>query len=166
MNVEHISLGKNVQVDISSSINNISLGDGTKVAHSCRAFGNPEHILKIGMGCYFGPFCLIDGFNAQVEIGNYVSFSQNVNLMSGSGPNASEKMQRIFPIKREKVSIGDHCWVGASVIIMPGVSLGKHCVVAANSFVNQSFPDYSIIGGSPAKLLRVLSQEEIAKLND
>jgi acetyltransferase-like isoleucine patch superfamily enzyme len=86
--------------------------------------------------------------------------------MSGSGPNASEVMQRIFPILKGEVSLGDHTWIGASVVIMPNVSLGKYCVVAANSFVNKSFPDYSIIGGSPAKLIRTLTQEEIKKLHE
>jgi galactoside O-acetyltransferase len=47
---------------------------------------------------------------------------------------------------------------------MPGVFLGDFCVVAANSFVNKSFEAYSIIGGSPAVLIRKLTNIEIMKL--
>lgn len=54
----------------------------------------------------------------------------------------------------EPVMIGDGSWLGINVCILAGVSLGTHCVVAANSVVTSSFPDYSVIGGAPARLLR------------
>lgn len=166
MITSNINLGKNVSINPSASVNNVSIGDDTKVAGNVKVFGSPSFPLQVGNNCYFGPNTLVEGHNAQVTIGNHVSFAQNINLMSGSGPNASEVMQRIFPILKGEVSIGDHTWIGASAVIMPNVSLGKYCVVAANSFVSKSFPDYSIIGGSPAKLIRTLTQEEIKKLHE
>lgn len=161
MKTSNITLGKDVWIDPSSNINNLRIGDNTKIAAKVTVFGAEQHPLEIGTHCYIGPNCIIEGYNAQVKIGHHVSFAQNINLMSGSGPNASEKMQRIFPIKKGKVSIGDHTWIGASAIIMPNLSIGRFCIVAANSFVNQSFEDYSIIGGSPARLIRFLTEEEI-----
>lgn len=162
----NIDLGINISIDTDASINNVKIGDNTKIAAGVRVFGSPEHQLLVGEGCYFGPNTIVEGYNAQVTIGNHVSFAQNINLMSGSGPNASETMQRIFPILKGEVHLGDHTWIGASVVIMPNVTLGKFCIVAANSFVNKSFPDYSIIGGSPAKLIRILTKEEIEKLHE
>ncbi|WP_445454315.1 acyltransferase [Flavobacterium sp. 25HG05S-40] len=161
----NITLGKEVSIEKDASINNVTIGDGTKIASCVRVFGSPEHILEVGEGCYFGLNTIVEGYNARVTIGNQVSFAQNVNLMSGSGPNASKVMQQLFPIEKGPVSIDDHSWIGASAIIMPNVSIGKYCIVAANSFVNQSFPDYSIIGGTPAKLLRTLTQTEIDNLH-
>ena len=161
----NIFLGKNISIEKDASINNVNIGDNTKIAGGVRVFGAPDRILKVGNGCYFGLNSIIEGFNAQVIIGNFVSFAQNVNLMSGSGPNASEVLQRIFPVTKGPVTIGDHSWIGASVIIMPNVTLGNYCTVAANSFVNTSFPDYSIIGGTPAKLIRTLTQNEIEILH-
>ncbi|MCZ8330810.1 MAG: DapH/DapD/GlmU-related protein [Flavobacterium sp.] len=166
MITSNINLGQNVSIDTTASVNNVTIGDNTKIAANVKVFGSPSFPLQVGNNCYFGPNTLVEGYNAQVIIGNYVSFAQNINIMSGSGPNASEVMQRIFPILKGEVSLGDHTWIGASVVIMPNVSLGKYCVVAANSFVNKSFPDYSIIGGSPAKLIRTLTQEEIKKLHE
>ena len=165
MILSNIDLGKDVSIEKDASINNVRIGDLTKVASGVRIFGSAQHILEVGESCYFGLDSIVEGFNAKVTIGNHVSFAQNVNLMSGSGPNASETMQRIFPILKGEVSIGDHTWIGASAVIMPNVNLGKYCVVAANSFVNASFPDYSIIGGTPAKLIRTLTQTEIEKLS-
>lgn len=52
------------------------------------------------------------------------------------------------------VFIGPHCFLGFRVAIMPGVRLGEWCIVGANSTVTRSFPSYSMIGGSPARLLK------------
>jgi acetyltransferase-like isoleucine patch superfamily enzyme len=165
MITSNIHLGTNVKIDKESSINNIKIGDNTRVASRVKIFGAKEHILEIGKESYVGLNCFIEGFNAKVIIGDYVSFAPNVNLISGSGPNASLVMQKIFPIVRGAVTIGDHTWIGGNSTIMPNVTIGKYCVIAANSFVNKSFPDYSIVGGSPAKLLRSLTASEIEKLH-
>lgn len=166
MITSNIDLGKNISIEKDAKINNVKIGDNTKIASGVRIFGSEENQLLVGNNCYFGPNTIVEGYNAKVTIGNHVSFAQNVNLMSGSGPNASEIMQRIFPVLKGAVIIGEHTWLGANVVIMPNVTLGNYCVVAANSFVNKSFPDYSVIGGTPAKLIRTLTQEEIALLNE
>lgn len=165
MITSNIHLGKNVKIEKDSSVNNIKIGDDTRIAGRVKIFGSEEHILEIGKGNYVGLNCFIEGFNAKVIIGDYVSFAPNVNLISGSGPNASIVMQKIFPIVRGPVTIGDHTWIGGNTTIMPQVTIGKYCVIAANSFVNKSFPDYSIIGGTPAKLIRSLTENEIEKLH-
>ena len=161
----NIHLGSNVSIDKNSTINNVVIGRDTKIAAEVNIFGSEHNLLEIGESCYIGPKCLIEGYNAKVIIGSFVSFAQNINLMSGSGPNASLRMQKIFPIIKGPVIIGNHCWIGASVIIMPNVTMGKYCIIAANSFVNKSFDDYSVVGGSPAKLIRKLTTSEIETIN-
>jgi acetyltransferase-like isoleucine patch superfamily enzyme len=162
----NIKIGQNVFIDPSSKVNNASIKDNVKIAANVNIFGSPKSQLEIGQNSYIGPYCMLEGYNGRVSIGSYVSFAQRITLLSGSAPNSSERMQRIFPIQKGPVTIGDHTWIGAHCVIMPNVELGKYCVVAANSFVNKSFPDYSIIGGSPAKLIRLLTQQEIIRLND
>lgn len=166
METSNILLGTNVMIDPSSSINNVSIGDNTKIAKRCSVFGGVHNILEIGKDSYIGMNGIINGFAAKITIGSNVSIAQNVNIMSDSGPNSSHRMQQIFPLIEGPVSIGNHCWIGASVIIMPNVELGEYCVVAANSFVNASFPEYTVIGGSPAKLIRHFTDEEIRKIKD
>jgi acetyltransferase-like isoleucine patch superfamily enzyme len=135
-----------------------------KIAKRCSIFGGQDNILEIHKDTYVGMNTIINGFDAKVIIGERVSIAQNVNIMADSGPNASSAMQKIFPITKSAIEIGNDCWIGASVVIMPGVFLGDFCVVAANSFVNKSFEAYSIIGGSPAVLIRKLTNIEIMKL--
>lgn len=165
MKYSNIILGSNVEIDPSSSINNVSISDNVKIAKRCSIFGSEEDVIKIGCSTYIGMNCIINGYSDNVSIGSYVSIAQNVNIMTDSGPNASPAMQKIFPIKKGPVKIGNDCWIGAGVIIMPNVTLGKCCVVAANSFVSKSFPDFSIIGGSPAKLIRTFTAEEKQKMH-
>ncbi|MDG4654633.1 acyltransferase [Chryseobacterium arthrosphaerae] len=162
MKISNISIGENVVIDPTTSINNVKIADNVKIAKLCSIYGSEKNQLEIGESSYVGMFSILNGFSRKLTIGKHVSIAQNVNIMTDSGPNASEEMQKIFPLISGEVQIGDHSWIGANVIIMPGVQLGKFCVVAANSFVNKSFPDYSMIGGNPAKLIKtLLSPDEI-----
>ena len=57
------------------------------------------------------------------------------------------------------VEIGENCFIGYRVSILPGVKLGKKCVVGAHSVVTRSFPDYTMIAGVPAKAIKKYSFE-------
>lgn len=164
MKYSNINLGTEVEIDPSSSVNNVTIGNRVRIAKRVSAYGNPSFSLTIGDDTYVGMNCILNGYGAALTIGKNVSLAQNVNIMTDSGPNASPIMQKIYPIEKGNVSIGDHCWIGASSIIMPGVILGDFCVVAAGSFVKDSFPSYSIIGGTPAKLIRHMTEDEIKAL--
>ena len=62
------------------------------------------------------------------------------------------------------VTIEDDVWCGANVTILKGVTIGRGSVVAAGAVVTKSFAPYSIIGGVPAKLLKMrFTEEEIKK---
>ncbi|MFZ4455566.1 MAG: acyltransferase [Bacteroidales bacterium] len=160
MKFSNIHLGNQVEIDPSSTFNNVKIGSHVKIAKRCSIFGSELHLCEIGEHSYVGMNSILNGFSAPLVIGSHVSIAQNVNIMVDSGPNASERLQKIFPIEKGAVTIGDHCWIGAGAVIMPHVTLGEFTVVAANSYVNQSFPAYSIVGGTPAKLIRTFTEQE------
>lgn len=164
MIVANIKLGKDVEIESSSSVNNVRIGDNVRIAKRCSVFGAPDNLLEIGDCTYIGMNTLLNGFAAKLKIGSHVSIAQNVNIMVDSGPNASPSMQRVFPVEKKPVTIGDHVWIGTGVVIMPGVTLGDFCVVAANSYVNRSFDSFTIIGGTPAKVIRRFTEEERGKM--
>ena len=65
-------------------------------------------------------------------------------------------------------TIGNECMIGMGAIIMNGAKIGNQCIVAAGSIVTEhkTFPEKSLILGSPAKLLRTLTDDEIQKIRD
>ena len=164
MKVANIFLGRDVEIDLSSSVNNVKIGDNVKIAKRCSVYGGFDNLLEIGASTYIGMNSILNGYAAKLKIGRNVSIAQNVNIMVDSGPNGSPVMQRVFPVEKKPVTIGNHVWVGAGSIIMPGVSLGDYCVVAANSYVNRSFETFTIIGGNPARIIRTFTEEEKLKI--
>src|SRR4051812_7974100 len=64
MITSNIHLGKEISIEKDASINNVSIGDFTKIASGVRIFGSPENVLEVGTGCYFGLNSIVEGFNA------------------------------------------------------------------------------------------------------
>lgn len=54
--------------------------------------------------------------------------------------------------------IGNDVWLGANCLIMPGVRVGNHCIIAAGAVVTKDTPDYAIMGGSPARVVKMRNQ--------
>lgn len=93
--------------------------------------------------------CYIQGLNG-IKMGNDVLFGPGVKIISSNhGFHDYHQISSAPPIY-----IGNKTWIGTNAIILPGVSIGKHSVVGAGSVVTKSFPDYSVIAGNPARLLR------------
>ena len=132
---------------------NVSIGPYTRI--ECTGT-----IKKLGIGCSIGNGSGIGAFSfigaaGGVEIGENVIMGQRISFHSEN--HIFEDINK--PIKAQGVTskgivIKDDCWVGAGVIFLDGVVLGKGSVVAAGSVVNKSFPEYSVIAGVPAKIIK------------
>ncbi len=59
-----------------------------------------------------------------------------------------------------KVTIKKNAWLGMNVTICPGVTIGEYAVVAAGAVVTKDVPDYAVVGGVPAKVIKMLDKEE------
>jgi len=64
------------------------------------------------------------------------------------------------PLQHDMVKIGSGCWIGQNVTILPGVELGDNVIVGANSLVNKSFGSNVIIGGIPARVIKIYDFEK------
>ena len=72
------------------------------------------------------------------------------------GLNPSENRKNHYaPIK-----IGEHVWIGSNATILSGVTIGDHAVVAAGAVVTQDVPAMTVVGGVPAKVLKVVREEK------
>ena len=59
-----------------------------------------------------------------------------------------------------KVTIKKNAWLGMNVTICPGVTIGEYAVVAAGAVVTKDVPDYAVVGGVPAKVIKMLDPKE------
>jgi virginiamycin A acetyltransferase len=111
--------------------------------------------------------------DTMVEIGHYCSLAPGVKLILG-GEHRPENISN-FPFRhklgmviREAFSKGsiiikDDVWVGANSLILSGVIIGQGSVVAAGSVVTKNIPPYAIVGGNPAKVIRLRFSETVIK---
>lgn len=60
-----------------------------------------------------------------------------------------------------KVTVKENAWIGMGVTICPGVTIGKYAVVAAGSVVTKDVPDYAVVGGVPAKVIKMLDSTQM-----
>jgi acetyltransferase-like isoleucine patch superfamily enzyme len=91
-------------------------------------------------------------------IGENSTISSNVFI--GSLDHSYEQLDSHIMsqgMKGSKTEIGKNCFIGTGAVILAGTILGKQCIVAANSVVRGEFPDYCVMGGTPAKILRKLN---------
>lgn len=58
------------------------------------------------------------------------------------------------------VSIGNDVWIAARVIILPGVSIGNGVILAAGAVITKNVPDYAIVAGNPAKIIRYRKEDK------
>ena len=89
--------------------------------------------------------------DARIKLGKGVWIASGSAIIT-SNHDPSDPDEHLEP---EDVVIGDHCWLGANVVVMPGVVLGSHTVVGANAVVTKSFPEgHCVIVGAPARKVK------------
>jgi acetyltransferase-like isoleucine patch superfamily enzyme len=117
--------------------------------------------IMIGSHVYIGQNVFIACIN-EITIEDRCVLSDDIYISDSShgldpvkGPIMEQSWESRGPIK-----IGFSTFIGFRAIIMPGVVLGRHCVVGAGAVVTRSFPEYSMVGGAPARLLKTFSQTQ------
>ncbi len=126
--------GKDINIEKGADFgtgNGITLGDGSGLGINCLVRGP----LEIGKDVMMGPDVIIYTSNHETSRWDIP--------MRGQGATPSEK-----------VTIGDDVWIGARVIILPGVTIGRGVILAAGAVVTKDIPDYAVAGGVPAKVIK------------
>ena len=86
---------------------------------------------------------------ASIEIGDHVFIGPSCGFYTANHPlnytRRNQGLEKALPIK-----VGNNCWFGANVSVMPGVTIGAGCVIAAGAVVTKNMPDNSLIAGVPA----------------
>lgn len=139
---------------------NISIGNKVRIYPGARmeCHGNGEIIIKDN--CSIGQNFHITSMTDKLIIGNNTTILGNVFIT-----NIDHEYQEIGksvldqPKQFSRTQIGENCFIGYGASIQAGSILGKQCIVGTNAVVRGTFPDYSVIVGVPAKIVKRYNQE-------
>ena len=138
-----------------------------------------EMFLSVGENCYIEPPLHANFGCKHVKLGNNVYANFNLTLVDDTyisvgdntmiGPNVTIATagHPILPLLREKgyqfnvpINIGRNVWIGAGVIILPGVNIGDNSVIGAGSVVTKNIPENVVAYGNPCKIIRSINKHD------
>ena len=124
----------------------------------------PFHANFGGKHVHFGK-CVYANFNftavddTHIYVGDYTMFGPNVILATAGHPILPELRQEAYQYNMP-VHIGKNCWLGAGVIVLPGVTIGDNTVIGAGSVVTKDIPSNVVAVGNPCRVLREINEHD------
>ncbi len=124
----------------------------------------PFHSNFGGRHCHFGKnvyanFNLTCVDDTHIYVGDYTMIGPNVTIATAGHPICPELRQKGYQYNMP-VHIGKNCWLGAGVIIVPGVTIGDNTVIGAGSIVTKDIPSGVVAVGNPCKVLREVNEHD------
>lgn len=110
--------------------------------------------LVLGKNSYISPFSII-GVNESINIGKNVMIATGVSIRDTDHTFNDMSVPMINQgITTKEVIIGDDVWIGHGVVITKGITIGNGSIIGANAVVTKDVPDFAIVAGVPAKVIR------------
>lgn len=119
----------------------------------------PDASIVIGKSTYLN--CVNICASNSITIGSYCHFASGVQIVDYNG-HLIYKYNRKDRDEGSPITIGNNVWIGLNAIVLKGTEIGDNSVVAAGSVVKGSFPPFSLIGGNPAKLIKILDKDRFS----
>jgi acetyltransferase-like isoleucine patch superfamily enzyme len=133
---------------------NVRLGRNVYVGHYTILKGYHKNSLEIGDECWIGQQCFLHSAGG-ITIGDRVGIGPGVKILTSQHVEAGRDTAICFsPIEFKPVTIGDGADIGVNAVILPGVTIGKGAQVGAGAVVTRDVPPFTVVAGSPAKILR------------
>lgn len=110
--------------------------------------------VKIGKNVFINSNCLMMA-RGGITIEDDVMIAANVQLLSN---NHDEYDRQVLTCN--EINIKKGAWIGAGASILPGVSIGKYAIVGAGAIVTRAVPDYCVVVGSPARVIKTLDKKK------
>jgi acetyltransferase-like isoleucine patch superfamily enzyme len=161
-----ITLGRNVKLEEGAELQGLArrglrLGDGVTVGRMASIRPSSYYGVDLGEGLSVGDGSAIGagswiGASGFVEIGRDVLLGPQVMILPENHVFAdSERPIKQQGVERAGVCIEDDCWIGAGAAILAGVRIGRGAIVAAGAVVRHDVPPGAIVGGVPARVLKL-----------
>lgn len=124
----------------------------------------PFHANFGGHHCHFGKnvyanYNLTAVDDTHIYVGDNTMIAPNVILASAAHPLDPEERRKGYQYNKP-VHIGKNCWLGAGVIVVPGVSIGDDTVIGAGSVVTKDIPSGVVAVGNPCRVIKEIKREE------
>jgi len=133
-----------------------SIGKGTSIQFGC--FFNGLKNIEIGHNVYINHHTELLARDVGISIGNYVMIGQHSILITDNHTyKDADKLIITQGSINEKIIVEDDVWIGSHVTILAGVTVGKGSVLAAGSVITKDVAPYSVVGGVPARIIRMRS---------
>lgn len=133
------------------------VGEGCYVESPFYANWGGHHVhLSKGVYANYGVTFVDD---THIYVGDYTMIGPNVTLVTAAHPIAPELRQKGLQYNLP-VRIGCNCWLGAGVVVLPGVSIGDNTVIGAGSVVTRDIPANVVAVGSPCRVLRPIGEQD------
>jgi acetyltransferase-like isoleucine patch superfamily enzyme len=155
----HVMIGEGCFLDANTAEGRIELQDDVWLSRGSYIVAGRAQVI-VGPTTYIGHRCLFYGHNG-IQIGRDVLLANDVQLICGNHTFS----RRDIPIRAQPplgapIVVEDDVWLGASVIVLGGVTIGKGSVVGAGAVVTHSLPPYSIARGVPAVVIGTRGENE------
>ena len=95
--------------------------------------------------------------DTHIYVGDYTMFGPNVTVSTAGHPILPELREQAYQYNMP-VRIGRNCWIGAGVIIVPGITIGDNVVIGAGSIVTKDLPSNVVAVGNPCRILREVNE--------
>lgn len=117
-----------------------------------------DHV-RIGKGCWIGPFTVIDGEYDMIELGEGVNVSAGAQIVTHDTFRRCISRGEYAEIDHAPVKIGNHVYIGSNAVVLKGCVIGDFCVIAAGAVVkeNSIVPPNSFLAGVPAEIKKQAS---------
>ncbi len=131
------------------------IGDDCYIEPPLRSNWGGHHV-HFGNGVYANfNLTLVD--DTHIYVGDYTMIGPNVTIATAGHPILPELREKAYQFN-QPVHIGRNCWLGAGVIVLPGVTIGDNSVIGAGSIVTKDIPANVVAVGNPCRVMREISE--------
>ena len=156
----------------------ISLGKKCYFGHGLIINGKRKQTIKIQSNCSFGRFARLGNTSRGIFVGKNTTIGQFATILGnvtigennliasyctflGGNHNMNPESQNGYMNLEDSngadkggINIGNNNWIGEKVVVVEGVTVGNYCIIGAGSVVTKNVPDYSMVAGNPARLIK------------
>lgn len=140
---------KGVVINHNCTFSGVNFAGIAHIEPYCRLTGDPE--ITVGNNFYMNAGCHILG---EIIIGSDVQIGPKTVIWGRDHGIGREELIRKQPRVKRPIKVGNDVWIGANVTVLKGVCIGDGAVIGAGSVITRDIPEYAIVAGNPAKVIK------------